>query len=72
MSSLWCNETVNMSNEWTKFNLSFKIFNYMLVQQLKQIQDRLKKLKSQEIISEEDSIEIQRIEKWFEEFKKAE
>ncbi len=44
----------------------------MLVQQLKQIQDRLKKLKSQEIISEEDSIEIQRIEKWFEEFKKAE
>jgi hypothetical protein len=44
----------------------------MLVQQLKQIQDRLKKLKSQEIISEEDAIEIERIEKWFEEFKKAE
>jgi hypothetical protein len=44
----------------------------MLVQQLKQIQDRLKKLKSQEIISEEDAREIKRIEKLFEEFKKAE
>lgn len=44
----------------------------MLVQQLKQLQDKLKKLKSQKIISEEDAIEIKRIEKWFEEFNKAE
>ncbi len=44
----------------------------MLVQQLKQLQDKLKKLKSQKIISEEDAIEIKRIEKWFEEFNKEE
>ncbi len=44
----------------------------MLVQQLKQLQDKLKKLKSQKIISKEDAIEIRRIEKWFEEFNKAE
>lgn len=44
----------------------------MLVQQLKQLQDKLKKLKSQKIISEEEAKEIRRIEKWFEEFNKAE
>lgn len=44
----------------------------MLVQQLKQLQDKLKKLKSQKIISKEDEKEIRRIEKWFEEFNKAE
>jgi|LakMenEpi03Aug12_release.lakeMendotaPanAssembly.Ray.scaffolds.fasta_scaffold255787_2 HD superfamily phosphodiesterase len=44
----------------------------MLVQQLKQLQDKLKKLKSQKIISEEDAKEIRRIEKWFEELNKAE
>ncbi len=44
----------------------------MLVQQLRQLQEKLRSLQSQEIISEEDSIEIRRIEKWFEEFKKAE
>ncbi len=44
----------------------------MLVQQLKQRQDRLKKLKSQKIISKEDAKEIKIIEKWFEEFKKVE
>lgn len=44
----------------------------MLVQQLKQLQDKLKKLKSQKIISKEDEKEIKRIEKWFEEFKKVE
>jgi flavodoxin len=38
----------------------------MLVQQLKQLQDKLKKLKSQKIISKEDAEEIKRIEKWFE------
>jgi hypothetical protein len=40
----------------------------MLVQQLKQLQDKLKKLKSQNIISKEDEEEIKRIEKWFEKF----
>jgi hypothetical protein len=40
----------------------------MLVQQLKQLQDKLKKLKSQKIISKEDAEEIKRIEKWFEKF----
>lgn len=44
----------------------------MLVQQLKQLQDKLKKLKSQKIVSKEDEKEIRRIEKWFEEFNKAE
>jgi hypothetical protein len=44
----------------------------MLVQQLKQRQDRLKKLKSQKIISKKDAEEIKKIEKWFEQFKKAE
>jgi hypothetical protein len=44
----------------------------MLVQQLKQLQERLKKLKSQKVISKEDEKEIKRIEKWFEEFKKVE
>jgi len=44
----------------------------MLVQQLKQLQDKLKKLKSQKVISKEDPKEIKRLEKWFEEFKKAE
>jgi hypothetical protein len=37
----------------------------MLVQQLKQIQDNLKRLQSQEVISKEDEIEIERIKKWF-------
>jgi hypothetical protein len=40
----------------------------MLVQKLKQLQEKLKKLKSQKIISKEDEEEIKRIEKWFEEF----
>jgi|688.fasta_scaffold259137_2 flavodoxin len=40
----------------------------MLVQQLKQLHDKLKKLKSQNIISKEDEEEIKRIEKWFEKF----
>jgi hypothetical protein len=44
----------------------------MLVQQLKQLQVKLNKLKSQKIISKEDAKEIKRIEKWFQEFKKAE
>ena len=44
----------------------------MLVQVLKQRQDMLIKLKSQEIISEEDQIIIARLEKWFEEFNKSE
>jgi|688.fasta_scaffold2733267_1 hypothetical protein len=44
----------------------------MLVQQLKLLQDKLKKLKSQKFISEEDVKEIWRREKWFEEFNKAE
>jgi hypothetical protein len=44
----------------------------MLVQQLKQLQDKLKKLKSQKIISKEDAKEIKRIEEWFERFKKEE
>ena len=37
----------------------------MLVQQLKQIQDNLKRLQSQKVISKEDEIEIERIKKWF-------
>lgn len=44
----------------------------MLVQILKQRQEKLKQLKSQKIISKEDAEKIERIEKWFEEFKKAE
>ena len=44
----------------------------MLVQVLKQRQDMLIKLKSQEIISEEDHIIIAQLEKWFEEFNKSE
>ena len=39
----------------------------MLNQQLKQIQDKLKRLKSQKVISKDDEIEIKRIEKWFDE-----
>ena len=42
----------------------------MLNQQLKQIQDKLKRLKSQKVISKDDEIEIKRIEKWFVEFDK--
>jgi hypothetical protein len=42
----------------------------MLNQQLKQIQDKLKRLKSQKVISKDDEIEIKRIEKWFDEFDK--
>jgi hypothetical protein len=42
----------------------------MLVQVLKQRQEMLIKLKSQEIISEEDEITIAQLEKWFEEYKK--
>ena len=37
----------------------------MLIQQLKQVQDRLKRLQSQKVISKEDEIEIERIKKWF-------
>lgn len=44
----------------------------MLVQILKQRQEKLKQLKSKKIISKEDAEEIERMEKWFEEFKKAE
>jgi len=44
----------------------------MLVQVLKQRQDMLLKLKSQEIISEEDQEIIAQLEKWFEEFNKSE
>ena len=44
----------------------------MLVQVLKQRQDMLLKLKSQEIISEEDQEIIAQLEKWFEEFNKPE
>ncbi|MDA9875435.1 hypothetical protein N9D29_05460 [Flavobacteriaceae bacterium] len=40
----------------------------MLNQQLKQIQDKLKKLKLKKIISKEDEIEIKRIEDWFDQF----
>jgi hypothetical protein len=42
----------------------------MLNQQLKQLQDKLKRLKSQKVISKDDEIEIKRIEKWFDEFDK--
>ena len=44
----------------------------MLVQVLKQRQELLLKLKSQEIISEEDQEIIAQLEKWFEEFNKSE
>jgi hypothetical protein len=44
----------------------------MLVQVLKQRQELLLKLKSQEIISKEDQETIDRLEKWFEEFNKLE
>jgi hypothetical protein len=44
----------------------------MLVQVLKQRQEMLIMLKSQEIISEEDEITIAQLEKWFEEFYKSE
>jgi hypothetical protein len=44
----------------------------MLVQILKQRQEKLMQLKCQKFISKEDAEEIERIEKWFEEFKKAE
>jgi hypothetical protein len=47
-------------------------FHYMLVQQLKQLHDKLKKLKSKKNISKEEAKEIKRIEKWFEAYKKAE
>jgi hypothetical protein len=42
----------------------------MLNQQLKQIQDKLKRLKSQKVISKDDEIEIKRIEEWFDKFDK--
>jgi predicted regulator of Ras-like GTPase activity (Roadblock/LC7/MglB family) len=42
----------------------------MLNQQLKQLQDKLKGLKSQKIISKDDAIIIKTIEKWFGEFDK--
>ena len=44
----------------------------MLVQVLKQRQELLLKLKSQEIISEEDQEIIAQLENWFEEFNKSE
>ena len=44
----------------------------MLVQVLKQRQEMLIKLKSKEIISEEDQEIIAQLEKWFEEFNKSE
>ena len=44
----------------------------MLNQQLKQLQDKLKRLKSQKIISKEDEIEIKRIEEWFNQFDEEE
>ena len=37
----------------------------MLIQQLKQVQDRLKRLQSQKVISKDDEIEIESIKKWF-------
>jgi len=37
---------------------------------LKQLQDKLKRLKEQKVISKDDEIEIKRIEKWFDEFDK--
>ena len=39
---------------------------------MKQRQEMLIKLKSKEIISEEDEITIAQLEKWFEEFNKSE
>ena len=47
---------------------TIKLQNCMLNQQLKQIQDKLKKLKLKKIISKEDEIEIKRIEDWFDQF----
>ncbi len=44
----------------------------MLNSQLKQLQAQLIRLKSQKVISKEDKIKIKNLEKWFEEFKKAE
>lgn len=40
----------------------------MLIQQLKQIQDQLKSLKSQKVISKDDEIKIKRIEEWFDKY----
>jgi hypothetical protein len=44
----------------------------MLNQQLKQMQDKLKSLKAKKVITKEDEVVIKNLEKWFEEFKKAE
>lgn len=67
---------LSKKTDHSSFNGKISIYNlkvhYMLVQQLKQLQDKLKKLKSQQIISKEDAKEIRKIEKWFEEFNKAE
>ncbi len=67
---------LSKKTDHSSFNEKISIYNlkvhYMLVQQLKQLQDKLKKLKSQQIISKEDAKEIRKIEKWFEEFNKAE
>lgn len=37
----------------------------MLNQQLKQLSEKLKKLKSKKVISKDDEIEIKRLERWF-------
>ena len=37
----------------------------MLIPQLKQVQDRLKRLQAQKVISKDDEMEIERIKKWF-------
>lgn len=42
----------------------------MLNQQLKQLQDKLKRLKAKKVLSDSDKKEIKRIENWFEEFDK--
>ena len=58
-------------SRYEPFNLkkkTIKLQNCMLNQQLKQIQDKLKKLKLKKIISKEDEIEIKRIEDWFDQF----
>lgn len=44
--------------------------NPMLNQQLKQLQDKLKRLKAKKVLSDSDKKEIKRIENWFEEFDK--
>lgn len=44
----------------------------MLNQQLKQLQDKLKRLKAQKIISKEDEIEIKKMEDWFNQFEEEE